>query len=164
MTRLSGDCQRPVLVAVDVDDFVVPAARAMCSPQCSSPERAVSYIGWSGTVESFDMRSETYALAFMLANREKLINVSPENRAKLQDAMQRGSASPVHISSAPVSTTPSSIDSDSLRMESAVERADRAFLKWIEKIVPDSADHVGHEAARRGAIARRARGPHRAAD
>lgn len=64
------------------------AARAMCSPTCACPDPAVQYLGWSGTVESFDFRSDAYALRFMQDNRSKLVNVAPAARTALAAAAQ----------------------------------------------------------------------------
>lgn len=89
-------------------------ARAMCSPTCTGPERAVVYVGWSGTVETFDIPTEKYALAFMLSNRQKLINVSAEKWAKLEAAAHAATSAPAHRISLVPTTVPTSPNSVTL--------------------------------------------------
>jgi len=61
-------------------------AKQMRLPSCASAERTVSYVGWQGTFHAFDVDSKRYALALMLANKKKLINVPP---LKLGDCSRR---------------------------------------------------------------------------
>jgi len=58
-------------------------ARKMCTSQCVVPARAVSYLGWYGTIQTFAFSSHAYAVTFAQANRSKLVNVSPELRRHL---------------------------------------------------------------------------------
>ncbi len=53
-------------------------ARAMCGPGCVCVERAVRYLGWHGPLHMFWIESLDYALAFMVANQKKLVNLSQE--------------------------------------------------------------------------------------
>lgn len=64
-------------------------ARSQCFHECASPWRAVSYLGWVRSVESFHFAQPGYALDFMRANLKKLINVSPEARRLLHDDFVR---------------------------------------------------------------------------
>ena len=91
------------------------AAQALCGPACTSAQRAVTYEGWSGTVETFEIASERYALQFMLGNREKLINVSPETWSKLEAAVDSGRVAPV---AAPALQS----------------RGDESLLRWTAKV------------------------------
>jgi hypothetical protein len=40
--------------------------------------QSTRYLGWSGSVHDFEFGSQSYALAFMRANRSKLVNVRVE--------------------------------------------------------------------------------------
>ena len=53
-------------------------AKRGCVPNCSSVQSAVTYSGWQGTRHTFDIASTNYATKFMVANRSKLVNVTPE--------------------------------------------------------------------------------------
>jgi len=53
-------------------------ARAKCGPDCVCVEKAVKYLGWHGPLHKFWITSEDYALAFMVANQKKLVNLSQE--------------------------------------------------------------------------------------
>jgi hypothetical protein len=59
-------------------------SRALCGPSCAVPWTAVSYLGWSGTVESFNLDSEVFAFEFMLANSSRLLNVDYGVQARLE--------------------------------------------------------------------------------
>ena len=50
-------------------------AEGMCSHACAAASEAVAYLGWSGTVQSFQILSEKYAAAFLVSNEQKLVNV-----------------------------------------------------------------------------------------
>jgi hypothetical protein len=66
----------------------VDRARAMCTPSCPSANRAVAYYGWEGTRQAFEISSESYASAFMVANQRKLVNLSPQAIALLQSRIE----------------------------------------------------------------------------
>lgn len=55
----------------------IRAARARKSATCcaDSPSVLVKYIGWHGSTHTFYIHSQSYAFAFMRANRNKLVNV-----------------------------------------------------------------------------------------
>lgn len=53
-------------------------ARSLCKAECVCPARAVGYLGWNGTVQSFSFVSGQYTTAFARGNLKKLVNVSPE--------------------------------------------------------------------------------------
>ncbi|HZU43096.1 MAG TPA: hypothetical protein VE994_10520, partial [Terriglobales bacterium] len=53
-------------------------ARALCSANCVTVDRAVSYLGWYGSLHQFQIISQRFARDFMLANQSKLVNLSPE--------------------------------------------------------------------------------------
>lgn len=60
-------------------------ALAMCGPSCARPQRAISYLGWHGTVHRFDIRQPIFAHAFAVANAKKLVGADAETR-RLLDA------------------------------------------------------------------------------
>lgn len=65
-------------------------AAAMCSPSCVQASRAVDYLGWSGSLHTFEVSSPRYASEFLQANLKKVVNLRPEARELLQaDAGQK---------------------------------------------------------------------------
>jgi hypothetical protein len=80
----------------------------------------VTYVGWSGTVETFDIASEKYALGFMLSNRSKLINGSPETWSKL-GAIEMLGVSPSQTAGPSQASTPP-------------QRGDDVLLRWIRGV------------------------------
>lgn len=64
-------------VACLVTYFGIRAANALRHEDCTSASATVRYLGWNGSVHSFDIDSEYFALALMHANRTKLVNVPP---------------------------------------------------------------------------------------
>lgn len=59
-------------------------ARRLCSPECACSKRAVDFLGWQGTVQSFYFWNAKYAAQFMNSNASKLVNVRPDARAALE--------------------------------------------------------------------------------
>lgn len=53
-------------------------AKASCNSNCVSARLAVRYLGWRTTCHMFEIMSDSYAFAFMMENRNKLVNVKPE--------------------------------------------------------------------------------------
>lgn len=53
-------------------------AKRMCGSNCACVQSAVGYLGWQGSCHMFEIISSGYALAFMVANQSKLVNVRPE--------------------------------------------------------------------------------------
>lgn len=53
-------------------------AESFKSSECTSLHQAVSYVGWSGTLHSFEMKSKKFAHHFMLSNQNKLVNLTSE--------------------------------------------------------------------------------------
>ncbi len=51
---------------------------AQCAPGCCEAKPAVAYIGWDGSVQSFEITSPTFAATFMQINQRKLVNATPE--------------------------------------------------------------------------------------
>lgn len=50
--------------------------RAILSKNCASPGAAVTHLGWSGSVSSFEFASDRYGASFAADNVRKLVNVS----------------------------------------------------------------------------------------
>jgi|SRR5579884_732051 len=59
-------------------NLLMTEAKKMCGPNCTCVQSAVRYIGWYGSCHMFEIASSGYALAFMVANRNKLVNLRPE--------------------------------------------------------------------------------------
>lgn len=114
-------------------------ATQMCSPECACAQRAVTYVGWSGTVETFDIMSEPYALRFMRSNLSKLVNVSPEILTKLHSASAVSVGSTQPVNPLPTPQAPP--------VQPSRRRGDAALLFWIEKI-----ESAKGPAARRAAL------------
>ena len=58
-------------------------ARAECGTNCVGAEAAIAYLGWSGTLHQFEIGSQRFARDFMIANQQKLVNLSLEARGLL---------------------------------------------------------------------------------
>lgn len=52
-------------------------ARALRTQTCSNCELPVVYLGYYGSIHSFQFSSQFYAVAFARANQKKLVNVEP---------------------------------------------------------------------------------------
>ncbi len=61
-------------------------ARAQCQSTCACPQTSVAFLGWSGTINSFQFFSSTYAAKFGHGNARKLINVGPDLARLLQQS------------------------------------------------------------------------------
>lgn len=59
-------------------------AKARCGPSCAAPGKALTYLGWTGNVNSFSFESPTYAARFAEHNTNKLINVSAQLKRLLE--------------------------------------------------------------------------------
>jgi hypothetical protein len=57
---------------------LVANAKTMCSPSCAAVRSAVGYLGWEGSRHIFEIGSSAYAYGFMVANLNKLVNVTPD--------------------------------------------------------------------------------------
>lgn len=55
-------------------------AKARCGSNCVSVGRAMAYLGWNGPLHQFEVISWHYARDFMLANQQKLVNLSEQAR------------------------------------------------------------------------------------
>lgn len=51
-------------------------SKLSCGPNCVSSGAAVAYLGWHGTLHSFNFASRDYAAKFMAANSGKLVNLT----------------------------------------------------------------------------------------
>ncbi|HEU0035536.1 MAG TPA: hypothetical protein VFQ53_33225 [Kofleriaceae bacterium] len=58
-------------------------AKAACGASCAAPQRAVGYLGWSGTESAFVFESHAYAARFAEQNAERIPNPSPQLRRLL---------------------------------------------------------------------------------
>jgi hypothetical protein len=79
-----------VVAAIGLILGLVLAARirkqavAQCSADCACAAQAVQFLGWDGTLNSFEFASRTYGAVFLIANRAKLVNLTPEGRLILE--------------------------------------------------------------------------------
>jgi hypothetical protein len=64
--------------AIWLYNVLMSKAKMMCCATCAAVKTAVGYYGWQGACHMFEVVSSAYALAFMLANQTKLVNVRPE--------------------------------------------------------------------------------------
>ena len=71
-----------LVVSVVIHTRIRAIARSQSSTACSMVGPAVSFLGWESTVNSFDM-TEQYAISFLVANRNKVVNESHELRQVL---------------------------------------------------------------------------------
>ncbi len=60
-------------------------ARSLQTTSCVNVDKAVAYLGWSGTLHRFEFTSRHFARAFMAANQDKLVNLSVEQRWLLSE-------------------------------------------------------------------------------
>jgi hypothetical protein len=65
---------------------LMAGARAMCVPDCVCVVRAVKYLGWHGPLHKFEVASADFALAFMVANQNKLVNLTQDARDLLKSS------------------------------------------------------------------------------
>ena len=65
---------------VALQSNLMTQAKAMCRPQCACVGQCVSLLDWDGARQVFEITSLAYALAFMVANERKLVNLSPQAR------------------------------------------------------------------------------------
>lgn len=72
--------------AVLLYNKLMGGARAVCGADCVCVEKAVKYLGWHGPLHKFNIASLDYALAFMVANQKKLVNLSHEARDLLESS------------------------------------------------------------------------------
>lgn len=112
------------------------AARAGCGPNCATPDTSVAYLGWSGSVSSFEFRSEKYAARFGAGNARNLINVRPS----LRQLIEQESSRPRKSVQASAHTVPSVARSPS---------AESDVLDWISRI-----EGIKGPVARRNALER----------
>jgi hypothetical protein len=68
---------------VAVHGILLRHARARCGANCANAEKAFAYLGWYGTLHAFEIGSRRFAHAFMTANKNKLVNLSPEAKSLL---------------------------------------------------------------------------------
>ncbi len=53
-------------------------ARGQCGAECVGVGRAMTYLGWHGTLHQFEVHSAVFARDFMIANQSKLVNLSAQ--------------------------------------------------------------------------------------
>jgi len=94
-------------------------ARASCGPSCASPEKAVAYLGWSGTTSAFTFDSPTYTARFAEQNTRDLVNISPQLRKLLEGHKLARLAVPTPAAPVTVASEPPSVRDWIARIETA---------------------------------------------
>jgi hypothetical protein len=61
-------------------------AQGMRCQTCAAVDQAVDFKGWDGPRQIFEIACPVYTVAFMVANEDKLVNVSPAARKLFEDA------------------------------------------------------------------------------
>lgn len=95
------------------------AARSGTGPSCASAEKAVEYLGWSGTTSAFSFESPTYAARFAEQNTKHLINISDHLRKLLDGHRIARLAVPTPAAPALVVPPPATIADWIARIESS---------------------------------------------
>jgi len=71
-------CAAGIGFAIFTHNSMMSKAKSMCSSTCAAVKSAIGYHGWQGACQMFEVVPPQYALAFMLTNQKKLVNVRPE--------------------------------------------------------------------------------------
>jgi hypothetical protein len=100
-------------------------ARALIGADCCTPGRAATYLGWSGSVHSFDFRSERFAVLFLDRNATKALNVAPRLRAAAAELHEQQRRPPT------AALPPAS---SSTEAPGPAPRDGDLFLRWVSKI------------------------------
>lgn len=67
-----------------IDAAARNSARRLCAGNCCNAAPAVVYLGWNGTVESFNFSSVPFAFEFIIANQSRVLNLSFHVQAALE--------------------------------------------------------------------------------
>lgn len=67
-----------VIWATRLDEKQTKRIESMRQSHCVCTKKAISYEGWSGSVQHFYFHSKIYGVRFVLANRAKIVNLSSE--------------------------------------------------------------------------------------
>lgn len=100
-------------------------ARALCGSNCACPMTAIAYVGWNGTVHTFELASRPFALQLMLANRSRLVNVDFNVLHELEQLAVRSASPKAPTASIPLLQAPPT---------SIADPDERIFLDAIEKL------------------------------
>ncbi len=119
------------------------AARAGLGPSCASPDRALAYLGWSGSASTFSFESPTYAARFAEQNEKRLVHVNEQLRKLLEGHRIARLAVPTPAAAHLVVPPPAGIDEWIARIErsrSTVER--RNTLRRALDAAPGDAERA----------------------
>lgn len=114
-------------------------AKSQCSPECAAVERAASYLGWSGTLESFFFASRPYAALFLEANASKLVNLRPEARQLLDWSLgqKRARLEAEHaqvLAQAESQLATARAAREEAEQQLFLAREDAEYAKWVGRI------------------------------
>lgn len=103
--------------------FVLKAhaqGEAARTPSCATASAPAAFVGWSGTVQRFEIASPAYASALMLANEKRLINLTHQGReALLAAAAFSMNSTPARATAA--ASRPALLEAELLRWVAKVE-------------------------------------------
>ncbi|WP_437653190.1 hypothetical protein [Sorangium sp. So ce1182] len=118
-------------------------SRALCGKNCTRPDAAVAYLGWNGSVESFNFSAPVFGFEFILANRRNVINLPYEVQGEIERYVaHKALLNPVHYSA---STVQSNVPS--LTSSSGDEQALTQALERIESLKGAAARRAAFENA-----------------
>ncbi len=89
-------------VVMIAGSILLALARRRCSAACANAERAVAYLGWSGSTSAFHFSSAVYTARFAECNASKLVTVAPtlakllEGHARVREEVPTP-ASPIRV-------------------------------------------------------------------
>jgi len=75
-----GFCLIGLIGTFVIHNNLMTQARAICTHECACVQRAMTYLGWHGTLHQFEIIPQRFAKAFMIANQNKLVNLSSDAR------------------------------------------------------------------------------------
>lgn len=73
-----------IAAAIWIISKLYAQAQLMRNANCCCLSKAVDFLSWDGTHQIFEITSHKYALAFMIANKQKLINISSKAKELLE--------------------------------------------------------------------------------
>lgn len=101
------------------------AARAGQGPSCASPDRALAYLGWSGSTSAFSFESPTYTARFAEQNERHLVGANAPLRKLLEGHRIARLAVPTPAAPQLVVPPPASLDAWIARLESSRSTVER---------------------------------------
>jgi hypothetical protein len=82
MALITGLLWIPIQIFLDLS--ARNGARKLCSSSCCTAAPAAAYLSWDGTVHSFEFTSAPFAFEFILANRNRVLELTYQMQADIQ--------------------------------------------------------------------------------